>query len=73
MSGSSLSEAEDVTERSLVDDMIQRDPKERPSAAAVLSHPFFWTLSTMMLFIQVRGHSYGNRKLVPEAFKEMNK
>ena len=67
MSGSSLSEAEDVTERSLVDDMIQRDPKERPSAAAVLSHPFFWPLSTKMLFIQVRGHSYGNRKLVPEA------
>ena len=50
----SLTAVEDVTAtaRSLVEDMIQHDPKKRLTSAAVLRHPFFWRLKKTMDFIQ---------------------
>ncbi|KAM5125649.1 serine/threonine-protein kinase/endoribonuclease IRE1-like [Mantella aurantiaca] len=32
--------------------MIDKDPQERPSAKAVLKHPFFWSLEKQLQFFQ---------------------
>ncbi|KAJ1562926.1 bifunctional endoribonuclease/protein kinase ire1 [Cladochytrium tenue] len=38
--------------RDLVRRMIQRDPARRPSAAAALHHPFFWSAAERLAFLQ---------------------
>lgn len=43
---------ENVVCRELVECMISFKPEERPSAAAVLKHPFFWSLERQLAFFQ---------------------
>ncbi|RCH92588.1 bifunctional endoribonuclease/protein kinase ire1, partial [Rhizopus stolonifer] len=41
-----------VEAKDLVARMISTDPKSRPRADAILSHPFFWTTSKRLAFLQ---------------------
>ncbi|CAO3682001.1 unnamed protein product [Rhizopus microsporus] len=41
-----------VEAKDLVERMISTDPKARPTADAILSHPFFWTTSKRLSFLQ---------------------
>ena len=45
--------AENVVCRELVESMINFKPELRPCAAAVLKHPFFWSLEKQLAFFQV--------------------
>ncbi|XP_018094098.1 serine/threonine-protein kinase/endoribonuclease IRE1 isoform X1 [Xenopus laevis] len=36
----------------LLEEMINKDPQSRPSASAVLKHPFFWSLDKQLQFFQ---------------------
>ncbi|OLY83088.1 Serine/threonine-protein kinase/endoribonuclease IRE1 [Smittium mucronatum] len=41
-----------VEAKDLIAHMIQRDPKYRPSTSSILVHPYFWSASKRLLFIQ---------------------
>ncbi|XP_061425965.1 LOW QUALITY PROTEIN: serine/threonine-protein kinase/endoribonuclease IRE1-like [Lethenteron reissneri] len=41
-----------VVARDLIEAMISREPRKRPSAATVLAHPFFWSLEKQLQFFQ---------------------
>lgn len=42
-----------VLAEELITDMIKIEPTERPSAKAILSHPFFWNAEKILNFLQV--------------------
>ncbi|OMJ24069.1 Serine/threonine-protein kinase/endoribonuclease IRE1 [Smittium culicis] len=41
-----------IEARDLIAHMIQRNPKFRPSTTSILVHPYFWSASKRLLFIQ---------------------
>ncbi|XP_072270164.1 serine/threonine-protein kinase/endoribonuclease IRE1 [Pyxicephalus adspersus] len=43
---------EDLVAHHLIQQMIDKDPQKRPSAEAVLKHPFFWGLEKQLQFFQ---------------------
>ncbi|XP_069808178.1 serine/threonine-protein kinase/endoribonuclease IRE1 isoform X2 [Dendropsophus ebraccatus] len=43
---------EDLIAHHLIEQMIDKDPQRRPSAPAVLTHPFFWSLEKQLQFFQ---------------------
>lgn len=45
--------------RDLVEAMLSLQPRARPSAQQVLAHPFFWSRTTQLQFLQVRGQPQG--------------
>ena len=58
--------AENVVCRELVESMINFKPELRPCAAAVLKHPFFWSLEKQLAFFQVSGgvHAVSSFKIL---------
>lgn len=42
-----------VLAEQLISDMISKDPSSRPTAAAVVNHPFFWNGEKILNFLQV--------------------
>lgn len=38
----------------LIRDMISKDPSRRPTAKALLTHPFFWNAEKILSFLQVK-------------------
>ncbi|XP_069604821.1 serine/threonine-protein kinase/endoribonuclease IRE1 [Ranitomeya imitator] len=48
----SLEKHEDLIAHHLIERMIDKDPQKRPSAPAVLKHPFFWSLEKQLQFFQ---------------------
>lgn len=42
-----------VLAEELIKDMISKDPQRRPTAKAILTHPFFWSAERMLNFLQV--------------------
>lgn len=42
-----------VLAEELIKDMINREPIKRPTAKAILSHPFFWNAEKILNFLQV--------------------
>ncbi|XP_073516444.1 serine/threonine-protein kinase/endoribonuclease IRE1-like isoform X2 [Phyllobates terribilis] len=48
----SLEKHEDLVAHHLIERMIDKDPQRRPSAPAVLKHPFFWSLEKQLQFFQ---------------------
>ncbi|XP_040292016.1 serine/threonine-protein kinase/endoribonuclease IRE1 [Bufo bufo] len=48
----SLEKHEDLIAHHLIEQMIDKDPQKRPSAQAVLKHPFFWSLEKQLHFFQ---------------------
>lgn len=42
-----------VLAQELIADMIRKEPIKRPSAKAILSHPFFWNAEKILNFLQV--------------------
>ena len=54
--------------KDLIEKMIDFDPESRPTAKAVLKHPFFWSKEKQLMFFQVirRGGVYiTHRVFVP--------
>ncbi|KAM3920835.1 serine/threonine-protein kinase/endoribonuclease IRE1 [Leptodactylus fuscus] len=47
-----LEKHEDLVAHHLIEQMIDKDPQKRPSAQAVLKHPFFWSLEKQLQFFQ---------------------
>ncbi|XP_075034197.1 serine/threonine-protein kinase/endoribonuclease IRE1 [Mixophyes fleayi] len=47
-----LEKHEDLVGHHLIKQMIDKDPQNRPSAEAVLKHPFFWSLEKQLQFFQ---------------------
>lgn len=47
-----LEKHEDLIAHHLIEQMIDKDPQKRPSAQAVLKHPFFWSLEKQLQFFQ---------------------
>ncbi len=48
-----LSKLEDqLTARSLVERMVQREQADRPTTQAVLRHPLFWSREKVLAFLQ---------------------
>ncbi|XP_053564106.1 serine/threonine-protein kinase/endoribonuclease IRE1 [Bombina bombina] len=47
-----LDKHEDIIAHQLIEQMINKDPQRRPSAACVLKHPFFWSLEKQLQFFQ---------------------
>ncbi|KAM9296635.1 serine/threonine-protein kinase/endoribonuclease IRE1 [Gastrophryne carolinensis] len=47
-----LESHEDLVAHHLIEQMIDKDPQKRPSAEAVLKHPFFWSLEKQLQFFQ---------------------
>lgn len=45
-----------VLAEELIKDMISMDPVHRPTAKAVLKHPFFWNAEKVLNFLQVTFH-----------------
>ncbi|XP_053902680.1 serine/threonine-protein kinase/endoribonuclease IRE1 [Malaclemys terrapin pileata] len=43
---------DDIVARDLIEQMINMDPQNRPSASCVLKHPFFWDLERQLQFFQ---------------------
>ncbi|KAG9302286.1 hypothetical protein G9A89_008777 [Geosiphon pyriformis] len=43
---------EGVEARNLIERMIERDPKKRPRASTVMIHPYFWSPSKRLAFLQ---------------------
>ena len=39
--------------KDLIEKMIDFDPESRPTAKAVLKHPFFWSKEKQLMFFQV--------------------
>ena len=39
--------------KDLIERMIDFDPESRPTAKAVLKHPFFWSKEKQLMFFQV--------------------
>lgn len=44
----------DVLGEELIKDMISEKPIRRPTAKAILTHPFFWNAEKVLNFLQVR-------------------
>lgn len=42
-----------VLAEQLIKSMISREPNKRPSAKAILTHPFFWNAEKVLNFLQV--------------------
>ncbi|XP_063816976.1 serine/threonine-protein kinase/endoribonuclease IRE1 isoform X1 [Pseudophryne corroboree] len=47
-----LEKHEDLVGHHLIKQMIDKDPQKRPSAEAVLKHPFYWSLEKQLQFFQ---------------------
>ncbi|KAG8446071.1 hypothetical protein GDO86_013807 [Hymenochirus boettgeri] len=47
-----LEQHEHIVAHHLINQMINKDPQSRPSAEAVLKHPFFWKLEKQLQFFQ---------------------
>ncbi|XP_062874793.1 serine/threonine-protein kinase/endoribonuclease IRE1-like isoform X2 [Trichomycterus rosablanca] len=43
---------EDIVAMNLIEQMLNMDPENRPSAERVLKHPFFWSLEKQLQFFQ---------------------
>lgn len=43
-----------VLAEQLIKDMIDKEPSNRPTAKAILTHPFFWNAEKVLNFLQVR-------------------
>ncbi|CAG8459505.1 7532_t:CDS:2, partial [Scutellospora calospora] len=41
-----------IEARNLIERMIERDPKKRPKAGTVMIHPYFWSPSKRLSFLQ---------------------
>ncbi|XP_066444003.1 serine/threonine-protein kinase/endoribonuclease IRE1 [Eleutherodactylus coqui] len=47
-----LDRHEGLVAHNLIEQMIDKEPQKRPSAQAVLKHPFFWSLEKQLQFFQ---------------------
>ncbi|CAJ0745619.1 24229_t:CDS:2 [Entrophospora sp. SA101] len=45
-------EKEGIEARDLIERMIERDPEKRPNAETVMTHPYFWSSSKRLGFLQ---------------------
>lgn len=54
-SNSDMLDSTGVLAEELIKDMISREPVKRPTAKAILSHPFFWNAEKILNFLQVCG------------------
>ena len=48
-----FSRADCYVRKDLIEKMIDFDPESRPTAKAVLKHPFFWSKEKQLMFFQV--------------------
>lgn len=58
-SNSDMLDSTGVLAEELIKDMISREPVKRPTAKAILSHPFFWNAEKILNFLQVCGFLSG--------------
>ena len=49
-----FADSKSICARDLISSMISNDPSRRPTAKAVLKHPFFWSREKQLHFFQVR-------------------
>lgn len=42
-----------VLAEQLIEDMIDKEPNDRPTAKDILTHPFFWNAEKVLSFLQV--------------------
>ena len=49
---------EDLIARDIIMNMLSPEPRDRPSAAKVLKHSFFWNLEKQLQFFQVYIYIY---------------
>ena len=65
----SLEHVRDVIAKNLIEWMINKDPKGRPTVKQCLAHPFFWSrLRYYVLIIYMNRHLIQIQRLIAEVF-----